>query len=322
VVLTLGSVAVGFAAVNTGNNLLYLLLGATLGLIAVSGWFSERTIRDLEILRQTPRGVSAGQDVRIAYQVRARGRYAAMAVEISEQGLAGKAFVPRVDAGGTTTVRSYNRFTRRGVYPLQTITLSTTFPFGLFVKERDLTLDGELVIWPRADRRVRPSTPAGRPPLSRTLLPAGGPGHRGEYRALHEYRAGDDAKDIHWRTTARLQTPVVREYESEATEEFWICLDTRGEPGEHAERMIEIAASLASSAAREGRPFGLIAAGRVIGPASGPGHLELILDFLARVDFHTDAPAPGVPPGVSRPVVISSANDEGGYLDTFTGHGS
>jgi hypothetical protein len=35
---TLGTVAVGFAAMNTANNLLYLLLGSMVGLMTVSSW--------------------------------------------------------------------------------------------------------------------------------------------------------------------------------------------------------------------------------------------------------------------------------------------
>ena len=117
-VLTLGAAAVGFAAVNTGNNLLHLLLGATLGLIAVSGWFSERTIRDIEVRRETPRGVTAGQEVRIAYQVRSRGRFPAFAVEISEAGLSrrrsshasslagARACAPTIASRGGESIRS------------------------------------------------------------------------------------------------------------------------------------------------------------------------------------------------------------------------
>ena len=306
VVLTAGAAAVGFAAVNTGNNLLHLLLGATLGLIGVSGWFSERTIRDLEVQRETPRGVTAGQEVRIGYRVRNKGRFPCFAVEISEAGLAQKAFLPRVEPGGAVTVRSYNRFARRGVYPLPALTLSTTFPFGLFVKERDLPVAGELVIWPRADRPVRPPAPSGHPSSSRAHAATGGLGSRGEYRAMHEYRSGyDDARDIHWRTSARLSTPVVREYEAEVNDEVWVCLDTRGQPGETAEELIELAASICSYAAKAGRRFGLVSDGKVIPPASGPGHMELVLEFLARVEFRPDAPAPEPPPGVYRPVMVS-----------------
>ena len=58
VFFTIGAVAIGLAAINTGNNLLYLLLGAMLGMMGVSGWLSEQTIRDIEVVRRVPRGIT------------------------------------------------------------------------------------------------------------------------------------------------------------------------------------------------------------------------------------------------------------------------
>jgi uncharacterized protein (DUF58 family) len=281
-------------------------------MIAVSGWFSERAIRDIEVVRETPRGVPVGQEVRIVYRVRNRGRLPALAFELAEEGLPEKAFVPRADPGDRVSARSYNRFVRRGVYPLRAVTLSTTFPFGLFVKERDFPLLGELVIWPRADRAVGLPQAAVRAAAPRPVTAAAGPGSRGEYRSLHEYRPGDDARDIHWRTSARLAAPVVREYEAEAADELWILLDTRGEPGDSSEILVEVAASLASAAAREGRAFALVADGTVIPPASGPGHLELLMDALARVDFRPQAQPPRAPPGVLRSALVSNSAGSGG----------
>ena len=49
--ITLG---VGFAAINTGNNLLYLLLGMMLSLIIVSGVMSELSLRNLTVKRRLP----------------------------------------------------------------------------------------------------------------------------------------------------------------------------------------------------------------------------------------------------------------------------
>ena len=45
---------VGFAAINTGNNLLYLLLGMLLSLIVVSGVLSELSLRKLTVVRRLP----------------------------------------------------------------------------------------------------------------------------------------------------------------------------------------------------------------------------------------------------------------------------
>ena len=305
-VFTLGAFAVGFAAINTGNNLLYLLLGAMLGFVAVSGWLSEQTIRALDFDRHTPRGTPVGREVRIDYVVRNRkSRLPTMALELYEEGLRGGAFAGRIPAGGTVTCRSRNRFVRRGVYPLESLTLSTTFPFGLFRKEREVALPGEIVIWPRSDRPVRPPRPGGG--RSHRLGPAAAAaaGHRGEYRSLREYRPGDDPSDIHWRRSAGRTMPVVREYETEGSDAFWLCLDTGGRPGPKAEGLVEVAASVAARAAAEGRSFGLVAGDRALEPGTGPGHLEAVLDLLARTDFSPGDPPPEPPVEPARCVLVS-----------------
>src|SRR5579862_28790 len=56
--ITLG---VGFAAINTGNNLLYLLLGMLLALIVVSGLMSELSLRDLTVVRRLPLRAQVGR---------------------------------------------------------------------------------------------------------------------------------------------------------------------------------------------------------------------------------------------------------------------
>src|SRR5262249_30876909 len=56
--ITLG---VGFAAINTGNNLLYLLLGMLLSLMLVSGVMSELSLRHLTVTRRLPVRAQVGR---------------------------------------------------------------------------------------------------------------------------------------------------------------------------------------------------------------------------------------------------------------------
>lgn len=316
ILFSAGSLAIGFAAVNTGNNLLHLLFGAMLGFITLSGWLSERVLRQLEIRRRTPRGVTVDKPLRITYNVTNRKRwFPTLAVDLIETGLPEPAFIGRIGAGESVVVGSKNQFVQRGVFPLETLTLSTSFPFGLFTKERDVPLPGELVIWPRSDRRVRLSAPPGgrgRPQFSDSS--EGAPSARGEYRGLREYRVGDDPRDIHWRTTAKLGTPVTREYDYEANETIRICLDTRGEPGPPAEAVIEVAAAVAARAYRRGRHFGLTTCTSELEPGGGSGQFERVLDLLARVDFDPSAPRLVPPIDPMRCVLVSlSVEQRGSY---------
>jgi uncharacterized protein (DUF58 family) len=314
-VFTIGAFAVGFAAMNTGNNLLYLLLGSMLGFIAVSGWLSEQAISGLSFVRYLPHAVTVGRPMRLEYHVRnVKRRLPSLAVEISEAGLPESAFLAHVAAQGSAETRSTNRFVRRGIYRLGTVTLSTSFPFGMFLKERDIQLPGEVVVWPRSDRSVRAPTPGGGK-VPRMGATAQGPaGHRGEYRGLRGYRPGDDPQDIHWKSFARTRQMVIREYERDGAETRWICLDSRGDPGDAAEVTVEVAASLAAMAVAESRSFALVTHDTVVDPGQGPAQLERVLDILARVDFDPTARLP-VPPVDPQTCILVSMDGAPGFGD-------
>src|SRR4029077_14831572 len=57
----LAAVGVGFAAVSTGNNLLYLLEAMLLGLVVVSGLLSEMSMRGIHLPLRVPDEVFAGR---------------------------------------------------------------------------------------------------------------------------------------------------------------------------------------------------------------------------------------------------------------------
>jgi uncharacterized protein (DUF58 family) len=305
-IFSLGAFAIGFVAFNTGNNLLYLLFGAMLGLIVVSGWMSEQVIRKLTVFRRVPRGTTVGNPVRIRYEVEnRRKRIPSFALEIGEAGLQDRGFLPLINPGARALTQAETSFVQRGIFELTAVRVSTSFPFGLFVKSRDLPLPGELVVWPRSDRPVRPPDPGGGSAQRTGASFAGALGTRGEYRGLRTYRPGDDPRDIHWRTSARLGQPMVREYEERDSESLWLCLDSGGPPGDRAEIAIEIVASLAAGAFREGRRCGFVSSDQTIEAGLGPGQLERILGALARVDFSPETPLPRPPIARRRCVLVT-----------------
>ena len=329
---TAGALAIGVAAIPTGNNLLFLLLGAMLGFIGVSGWLSEQTIQRLQIERRLPRGVTAGRPFRIGYRVRnAKRRMPSIAVEIREPQLAGvtkadaaragAAWLSSLAANESTALRAEHVIERRGVYGLEELTLATGFPFGLFTKERDLDLPAQLVVWPRSDRTVRDARTPGRQRRRSGEITGGQSGSRGEFRNLRDYRPGDDPRDVHWRSSARLGMPLVREYERERAESLWICLDHARTPGrdvEAEEEAVELAASLARTAVERGQPVGLATGDGVVDEGSGPAQLERILDALARVTFRPDAPPPRAPIGASASVFVGASTPRSGaWADVY-----
>ncbi len=76
---------VGFAAINTGNNLLYLLLGMLLSLIVVSGVMSELSLRHLTVVRRLPPRAQVGRAHLVEIEVyNHKQRIPSYAIEIED----------------------------------------------------------------------------------------------------------------------------------------------------------------------------------------------------------------------------------------------
>ncbi|HEX2078436.1 MAG TPA: DUF58 domain-containing protein [Longimicrobium sp.] len=313
-----GSVLLGVAAIGTGNNLLFLMLGGMLGFITLSGFLSEQILRRLQVRRRVARA-TAGAPSRITYDVRnGNRRLPAYSVEAGEARIPARGWIPVIEPGETAAARAEMVWERRGAYPLETITLATSFPFGLFVKERDFDIPGEVVVWPRTDRPVREPRPSGERVRRAGEAFAGSAGARGEYRGLRPYRPGDDPRDVHWRTTARVGQPVIKEYERDRSRALWLCLDLRAPEGEMAETAVEIAAALAAAALRRGDAFGLAMQDARLRPAPGGPQLERVLDALARARFRADAPRLEPPVPAAECVLVTAGAAGPGWGDVFT----
>lgn len=318
-----GAFAIGFAAINTGDNLLYLLVGAMMGFIAVSGWMSEQVVWGVKVMLVPPRGATARTPVRMTYELRnTRRRVPSYAVEVVEPD-GGRGFTPVVRAGHTAVVRTERTFARRGVVTVEKVVVATSFPFGLFVKEREVKVRGDVVVWPRRDRNVPEPATSGDQARRRGLAASGAAGARGEFRGLREYRPGDDPRDVHWRSSARLGEPLVREYERDDARSLWVCLDLRTDDADRAEEAAEIAATLADRATSRNERIALVTSDHVIPPGQGRPHLERVLDALAYAEFRAAAPAPRPPvPKQACVLVTAMPRDDADYADVFAPDGT
>src|SRR5690348_14025535 len=72
------AIGIGAAAVNTGNNLLYLLFAMMLSLIVVSGLLSERCFKGLDLSRRLPSSVCANEPAPAAFVLVNRQRRGAV----------------------------------------------------------------------------------------------------------------------------------------------------------------------------------------------------------------------------------------------------
>jgi len=303
---------VGFAALNTGNNLLYLVLSLMLAFLVLSGLLSEASLRSIQIERIRPRELFAGSPNRMVLRVHNHGRRnASFAIAIEDRldtGLgfevAGRAFALRV---GPLSCENRNYLfepDRRGEIRFDGFRVSTRFPFGLFVKSRELDLPELAIVYP-AVRRV-PLDLHSAPPNDEYDELSSVATDGDEISGLREFQPGDSLVRVHWRSSARAGRLLVGEREGLDGAEFEVRLrlppDT---PDRLVEERVAQAASEVVTHLENGSRVGLRSRKFFFPPATGHAHRSELLCFLARVmpDVMPDATDAPHPRSVTSPAV-------------------
>jgi len=206
------------AAINTGNNLFYLLLAMMLSVILISGIVAEYGLRRLEFHRCLPDLLFANEPVTVTLMVKNRtSRWPNFSLRVFDvcdgsdidRGLAIRQLLP-----GTGRLLSYPLAAeKRGRLHLEGVRVATAFPFGLFLKKAYYPVKGEAcvspAITPLSDRLLQEFLVAGQ----ESSVHRKGSGN--DLYNLRLYQAGDDSRTIHWVSTARTSKLMVRETEAE-----------------------------------------------------------------------------------------------------------
>lgn len=294
------TLVIGIAAINTGNNLLFLLLGLMLAGVVLSGVLSESTLRGLTVERFLPSDAQAGKACLVGLTVHNRKSrlpsWAVVARDVTTEGVAGRAFALRLEGGQSRELPYRWAPEKRGRVTFVRVELATRYPFGLFEKWREFDLDGELVVFPREvpppTTKAKQATPPGERPTNRV-------GTGAEFFALRDARTGDDQRQIHWATSARRGRPVAIDREKEHRRRLVVVVDNRAAPDvmpEDLDRAAESAAALVRQAARQGAEVALVTGEDSVPPGGGPAHERRMLTVLALMGPSAGNAAPVRPP--------------------------
>ncbi len=180
---------------------------------------------------------------------------------------------------------------RRGVLRVGPAELVSSDPFGLFARTQQQGGPAAVHVYPVVEPLAPlPSTRAGRP----DGLPVDSASQGGvTFHRLREYVPGDDPRHVHWRSSARTGTLLVRQYVDPAEPATTVLLDTRrrayppGDPGLAAfDAAVDAAASVLLASARLRYPVRLsTTAGLRLTFNGGRADETAALDVLAGMDL-------------------------------------
>ena len=251
-----------------------LVVGYSLSIIefVIAGWAGVvlvavaviylvgRTSVDIELRLEHPR-VVVGEIAEGTVTVRNPGRTRSLGVTVEVpvgHGLVALA-VPSLARGGESVQRFTVPTTRRGTISVGPVRTVRADPIGLVRRELIWTAASELFVHPRT---------IGIPSLSTGLVRdlEGSPtreltSNDVSFHALREYVAGDERRNIHWKSTAKTGTYMVRQFEETRRSHLIIALSlatTDFATDDEFELAVSVAGSLGARAIRDIRDLSVV----------------------------------------------------------------
>jgi uncharacterized protein (DUF58 family) len=233
-------VIVAFAAWNTGNNLLFLVLSIMLSTIFVSWMTARFSLRDLNVSARFPDHIFAGEQAEVLVTLRnskrllpsfsvlveMRGSFDRPGIVQRKQGPAKKtalAYMTYIPHQAAAEQSIEQMFPKRGHVLVKGFELSTRFPFGFFRHRRRLSArDVDIVVYPKPEPITDKLNLL---PLQSGQTTSLRRGAGQDLLLLRDYQTRDDLRHIDWKATARARRLTVREFTAEDERRITVVLD-------------------------------------------------------------------------------------------------
>ena len=309
------------AAINTGNNLLYLLFALLAAALPVSMAGSLlNLVRVRAVFGHLP-VVEAGRPATVSVVVHNRRPcFPARGLRIEVAG-PGRGWRPvscdAIPGGGSVRLEVPLPPSPRGPLVLSGIRLRSAYPIGLLERRRFYPEPAEILVLPAAEEGGTPEAAVG----GRESAAGGStPGHGAEPEGVREAHDEDEARLIDWKATARTGRLMARATLRPAVQPVELAVTTRRPAAgraeaEQFEAEVRRVAGTAGRALAAGAEVRLVADGRLVGVADGMEGRTPILRTLARLEatgpdgrpLPRPAPAGPAPDAVPVPLEATAA---------------
>ncbi|MCS6886439.1 MAG: DUF58 domain-containing protein [Acidobacteriota bacterium] len=304
------TIVVGIAAVNTGNNLLYLVLSVLLAVLMASGIISETSLRGIDVSLRFPEHIFADQETMLELTLINRKailpsfsvtvgilseleqeeehksfgqklKRMLMGIE-AQQGLKKFAHFSVLPGNCRLTQRINYTFRHRGCFLITGFTVSTKFPFGFLRKTHEKQALGELVVYPRLRPFYLLSSSI---PVLAGSVESIRRGLSCDLYRIRPYQFRDNLRHVAWKATAKTRRLMVKEFTREDERKLTVVLDelhtmTRTLE-EKFELAIEIAASLIEHFLEQGAELRLLTPVEQTDFDTGQQHFYRMMRILA-----------------------------------------
>jgi uncharacterized protein (DUF58 family) len=253
------------------NNLAYLLTFLLASIFFVSILHSYKTLAGLVVQKGRFAAVFAGEAAGFDLHISNPADTERFRIEIALQDIIPITFQPN----SSTHVTLYSITQKRGWHPAGTITLSSTFPLGLFRAWSPLRFNLKALVYPKPAHLELPF------PQTQSAEVQQGVSHKGgdDFSGLKTYQSGDSIKHIHWKAFAKGLGVFSKQYGGEDSAEIWLDYDHT--PGHNSEERLSQLCRWVVDAKQAGLNYGFTLPGLKLPPDNGLQHYRKCLEALA-----------------------------------------
>ncbi len=259
------TIVLGVSGINTGNNLIYMIVAALLSFMAVSGIFGKRNLSKIEVRIELPEEIYA--DTGVPVRVIIRNHRRVLPVFLMRVHVAGSEILfPFVDVK-TDGVRYLSlSFPERGRSVIRQVYLSSVFPFNFFIRYRKIPGVFEAIVFPRP-RKCESLWPSEKERRSRGEQTTDRTGYEADIISLRNYIEGDPLKYIHWKASAK--TGQLKTKELSTLSHQPVVVDFDALPLKDLEEKISCVTYVLLKLLKRNIPVGLRIGGTLYKPFSG-----------------------------------------------------
>ncbi|HEV8002129.1 MAG TPA: DUF58 domain-containing protein [Planctomycetaceae bacterium] len=249
------------------SNMLMLVFSMMAGPFVINGWITYSMLKRTAVERIAPPRVMAGEPMTVELILVNRKRLMSCwlmsvrdQIENGEEQLEPSLLFARVPAGERQSGHYQARLNRRGRYQLGPARLTARFPLGIVERGLLFPLPGEILVYPRLGRLS--SRWMHEHFLASDLVERREPRQGAfddEFHRIREYRWGDNPRAIHWRSSARHNALMVREFHQSrdlnlmVLTDLWLPPKVDASDRERLELALCVAATMCVSHMKESR---------------------------------------------------------------------
>lgn len=266
-------------SINYNNSLGYLLTFLLAAVNIISIVHTYKNLLNLTISVGSIAAVFCGEKIKVPIVIDNTGDTERYAIELNFP--SEKQRSSDVPENNWITLNLAHTALQRGLHRLPRLTISSTFPMGLFRAWSTIQLNNTYLVYPE---------PVGtkKLPMQWLELQQSLRGyHKGseDFSGLTTYNPGDSLRHIHWKAYAREQGLQTKKFAGNNDQELW--LDWRTMSNNTTEAKLSQLSKWVEEADKTEMNYGLWLPGKRIAPSLGPMHKKRCLEALA---LHRDKP--------------------------------